>query len=81
VPRSVVLPFGVALLSAVVVAAIVVNTNRQAVLLSLPSATGSSTVEPLVLTSGEAIVSRKPDLAILAAGLESQQATASAALD
>ena len=49
-------------------------------LFTVPSATTSSTtIDPAVLTSGDAIVSKKPDLAIVAAGIESQQSTAAAA--
>ena len=47
---------------------------------TVPTATiSTTTIEPAVLTSGDAIVSRKPDLAVVAAGIESQQSTAAAA--
>lgn len=67
------------LVCAMVTAAIVAS-NRQPVLYNLPSATVSSTsIETAILTSGEASVSKKPDLAIVSAGVQSQQSTASAA--
>jgi uncharacterized protein len=78
--RNLFVPFGVAVTSAVVVAAIVVTFGRPLVLTSLPSAsTATSTITPAILTSGDAIVSKKPDLAVIGAGIDSQQPTASAA--
>lgn len=78
--KALVVPLGIGLSCALAVAAIVVATNRPAVLLTAPSAvTSSSTITPAILTSGDAIVARKPDLAVVAAGIQSEQSTASAA--
>jgi uncharacterized protein YggE len=78
--RALLLPLGIAVTCSLVVAAAVTALNRPIVLIGSPSAsTSSTTIEPSILTSGDAIVSRKPDLAIVSAGLESQQGTASAA--
>ena len=60
-------------------AAIFVAANRPAVLLAAPSATTLSSITPAILTSGDATVSRKPDLATVTAGIESEQGTAAAA--
>ena len=73
-------PVAVAISCALAVAAIVIAGTRPSTLLTLPSAsTSSPTIEPVVLTSGDAIVSKRPDLAVVAAGIESQQGTAAAA--
>jgi len=78
--RNMFVPLGVAVTSAVVVAAIVVTFGRPVVLTGSPSAvTATSTITPAILTSGDAIVSKKPDLAVIGAGIDSQQPTASAA--
>jgi uncharacterized protein YggE len=76
--RALLLPLGIAVTCSLVVAAAVTALNRPVVLSGSPSA-ATTTIEPAILTSGDAIVSRKPDLAIVSAGIESQQATASAA--
>ena len=76
--RALLLPLGIAVTCSLVVAAAVTGLNRPVVLSGSPSA-ATTTIEPAILTSGDAIVSRKPDLAIVSAGIESQQATASAA--
>jgi uncharacterized protein YggE len=68
----------------VVVALAVVVAARQPVLVTtaavnpVSSSTGS-TGELGVITSGDATVSKKPDLAFISVGVESQQSTASAA--
>jgi uncharacterized protein YggE len=73
------IPIAVAIAVAAVVSAVVVSANRPAVILGTPSAsTSSSTVEG-VLATGDATVSKKPDIAFVSAGVESQQATAVAA--
>jgi uncharacterized protein YggE len=78
--RLFLMPVGVALAASLAVAAIVIASNRQPVFLTTPSASvGLSTIEPAILTSGDATVSRKPDLATVSAGIDSQQGTASAA--
>lgn len=62
------------------VAAVVVTSNRQPIFLTTPSAaTSPTTIEPAILTSGDAIVSKRPDLAIVSAGVQSEQATAAGA--
>ena len=78
--RAILVPLGVAVTCSLVVAAAVTALNRPVVMVGSPSATmTSTTIEPAILTSGDAIVSKKPDLAVVAAGIESQQGTASAA--
>jgi len=71
---------GIAVACSLVVAAVVTAFNRPIVLTGSPSATlAASNITPAILTSGDATVSRKPDLAIVYVGVESQQATAAAA--
>jgi uncharacterized protein len=71
---------GIAVACSLVVAAVVTVFNRPIVLTGSPSATlAASNITPAILTSGDATVSRKPDLAIVYVGVESQQATAAAA--
>jgi uncharacterized protein len=78
--RHFLVPLAVALAAAMAVAAVVIASNRQPVFLTTPSASVSlSTIEPAILTSGDATVSKKPDLAIVSAGIDSQQSTASGA--
>ncbi len=78
--RAILVPVGIAVTCSLVVVAAVTALNRPVVLVGSPSATmTSTTIEPAILTSGDAIVSKKPDLAMVAAGIESQQGTASAA--
>jgi uncharacterized protein YggE len=78
--RLLVGPLAIVAAISVGVAAIVVASTRPTFLVAAPSAsTSASTIAPAILTSGDAIVSKKPDLAVIGAGLESQQPTASAA--
>lgn len=63
----------------VAVAAIVVASNRPTYVITTPSATTSTTVTPGIVTSGEATVSVKPDLAIIGTGIEAQDSTAAEA--
>jgi uncharacterized protein YggE len=73
-------PIGIAVTCSVIVAALVIAFDRPVVLTSSPSfTTASSTIAPAILTSGDAIVSRKPDLAIVEAAIQSDGSTASAA--
>jgi hypothetical protein len=73
-------PAGIAVACSVIVAALVIAFDRPVVLTSSPSfTTASSTIAPAILTSGDAIVSRKPDLAIVGASIQSDGSTASAA--
>ncbi len=77
--RTLYVPIGVAVACATAVAALVVASNRPTFLTTVPSATTSSTSTPAILTGGEATVSKKPDLAIIGAGIDAQASTASAA--
>lgn len=78
--RSSLVTVVVAVACAVVVAAVVTAFNRPVILTGSPSATlASSSITPAIITSGDATVSRKPDLAIVSAGIESDGSTASAA--
>lgn len=63
------------------VALAVVAAGRQPVLVTTAAVTpaSSSTAELGVITSGDATVSKKPDIAFITVGVESQQPTASAA--
>src|SRR6185312_444801 len=68
-----------AVLSGLTVAFAIIAFNRPAtVLIGSPAAT-SSTLEAGILASGDAIVSKKPDLAIVYAGVNAKASTASAA--
>jgi uncharacterized protein YggE len=78
--RVVLVPAAVAVTLSSLVAVVVMASNRPTLLITSPSASGStSAIEPAILTSGDAIVSTKPDLAVVAAGVDSQQSTAAAA--
>lgn len=82
-PRLVVLPAvaaGLAVVCSVIVAVIVAGGSRTPVLVTVRSADNSSTaISAGILTSGQATVSKKPDLAIVSAGIQSQAGTAAAA--
>lgn len=79
--RLALFPAAVAILCSVTVAIAVVaaSGSRTPTLISLPSASTSSGPETGILTSGDATVSRKPDLATVSAGVQSQAGTAAAA--
>jgi uncharacterized protein len=77
--RPLFVPVGIVLACALAVAAIVVASNRPALVLTAPSATTTTSITQGILTSGDAIVSKKPDLAIVGAGVDAQASTASAA--
>jgi uncharacterized protein len=77
--RPLYLSTGIVVAIALAAAAIVVASNRPALVLTAPSATTTTTLTPGILTGGDATVSKKPDLAIVAAGVDAQAATASAA--
>lgn len=77
--RAFYVPLGIAVACVLAVAAIVVASSRPPYVITAPSANTSMTVTPGILTSGEATVSKKPDLAIIGAGIESQDSTASGA--
>jgi uncharacterized protein len=80
ISRTVVVSAAVGTLCALAATLVVMAVNRPAVLLASPSASSAtSTFEPGVITSGDAIVSKKPDLALISVAVESQQSTASGA--
>ena len=77
--RPVVMSLVAAILSGLTVAFAILALNRPAtVLIGSPAAT-SSALEAGILASGDAIVSKKPDLAIVYAGVNAKAGTASAA--
>lgn len=78
--RSLVLPAALGAACAVVAVSAVLAYTRPQVLVTSPSASiASPQAQPEIQTSGDAVVSKKPDLAIVSAGVESQQSTATAA--
>ena len=69
-----------ATLCSVIVALVVGAANRPPVVISYPAASSStSAVQAGVITSGDATVSKRPDIAYLSVGVQSQQPTATAA--
>jgi uncharacterized protein YggE len=77
--RVVLIPVAVATVCALAVASVVL-AGRPSVILAAPSAsTSNSTLGFGVMTTGDATVSKKPDLASISAGVQSQQGTAAAA--
>jgi len=76
--RLVAISIGFVIVGALAVTAMVVASNRPAMVVSAAT-TSSSTIEAGIFTSGDATVSRKPDLAIVSAGIQSQMGTAAAA--
>ena len=78
--RTVVVSAAVGTLCALAATLGVLAVSKPTFLLASPSASSTtSSFAPGVITSGDAIVSKKPDLALISVGVESQQATASAA--
>ncbi|HKC20013.1 MAG TPA: SIMPL domain-containing protein [Candidatus Dormibacteraeota bacterium] len=78
--RRLLAPVGIGLIGIVAAAAIVAAANRPPIIVTSPSATTStSQIQQAILTSGDATVSKKPDLAIVGAGIDSQGSSASAA--
>jgi uncharacterized protein len=78
--QRVIAPLGIVLIGLVAAAAIVAAYNRPSILVTSPAATStSSPIQQAILTSGDATVSKKPDLAIVGSGIDSQASTASAA--
>lgn len=77
--RQLYVPIGVALACVLAVVAVVLASNRPTVVLTAPTATTASTITQGILTSGDATVSKKPDLAIVGAGVDAQSSTASGA--
>jgi uncharacterized protein YggE len=76
-PRLTVVSVALATACLLAVVMVVVAFGRPPVLLSAPAA--SSIPESGVITGGDATVSKRPDIAFLSVGVESQQSTASAA--
>lgn len=79
--RTAVISAAAATLCALTATLAVLAVSRPTILVTAPSASAatSSTFEPGVMTSGDAIVSKRPDLAIVYVGVESKENTASAA--
>ena len=76
--RNTLVTVGIAVTCSLVVAAAFTAFNRPIVLTGTQSA-AVGTITPAILTSGDAIVSKKPDLAIVYAGVQSEQSTAAGA--
>src|SRR5229473_6669776 len=78
--RTVALSAGVATLCALTATLAVLAVSRPSILLAAPSASSTaSTFDPGVITSGNAFVSKRPDLALISVGVESKASTAAAA--
>ena len=78
--RLIVVSVAVATACSLAVVVAVSGAARPAVLVTTPSASSaSSNVVPEVAASGDATVSKRPDIAYLYMGVESQQSTAAAA--
>jgi uncharacterized protein YggE len=79
--RSLLLAGAVATLCALTVAVAVGANARPQILFASPAAgpTTTATFNPGVITNGDAIVSKTPDIAFVSAGVESMQPTATAA--
>jgi len=65
--RLLVIPIAVVVACSVAVAAVIV-VSRAPVLVNVRSATTASGIDSAILASGDATVSKKPDLALLNAG-------------
>src|SRR5690242_13830893 len=77
--RQLYAPIGITLACVLAVVAVVVASNRPTLVLTTPSATTTTTITQGILTSGDATVSKKPDLAIVGAGVDAQASTAAGA--
>lgn len=78
--RVVLISVATASLFALVVAVAVAASARPSVFVTSPTASSStSSTQPAVITSGDATVAKKPDMADLSVGVQSRQSTASAA--
>ena len=78
--RTVAISAAASTLCALVATVAVLAVGRPSILLASPSAASTTaTFDPGVITSGDAIVSRKPDLALVSVGVDSKQSTATAA--
>jgi uncharacterized protein len=79
-------PLRLAVVSAAIAAALsvfltlaVVAATRTPTFVAIPSASTSSTPQSGILTTGDATVSRKPDLSTVSAGVQSQSSSAAGA--
>ncbi len=78
--RTVALSAAIATLCALTATLAVLAVTRPSTLLAAPSASSTtSTFDPGVITSGDGLVSKKPDLALISVGVESKESTATAA--
>ncbi len=78
--RTVVISAAIGTLCALTATLAVLAVSRPSILLAAPSASSTtSTFDPGVVTSGDATVSKKPDLALISVGVESKESSASAA--
>ena len=76
--RVVLIPIAAAIAVSVAIAAVIV-VNRPPILVNVRSATTNSSLDTAVLASGDATVTKKPDLAIVSAGIDAQSSSAGAA--
>jgi len=77
--RLLIIPIAAAVAVSIAIAAVVV-ANRPPILVNVRSATNTSGApDSAILASGDATVSKKPDLAMVSAGIDAQAATASTA--
>ena len=78
--RTVTFSAAIATLCALTATLAVLAVTRPSILLAAPSAASTtSTFDPGVITSGDGLVSKKPDLALISVGVESKESTAAAA--
>lgn len=78
--RTLLAPLGIVIAGLLAATIIVAASNRPPVVVASPSAsTALSSVQPAVLTSGDAVVSKKPDLATVGTGIQADASTASTA--
>jgi uncharacterized protein len=78
--RTILVSIAVATACSLAVALVVLGAGRPPILITSPSASSATpSFQPAVITTGDATVSVKPDLASLYIGVDSQQPTAAAA--
>ncbi len=78
--RTVAFSAAVATLCALAATLAVLAVSRPSILLAAPAASSTtSTIDLGVITSGEGLVSKKPDLALISVGVDSKESTAAAA--
>jgi len=76
--RVVLIPIAAAIVVSVAIAAVIV-VNRPPIFVNVRSATTNSSLDTAILASGDATVTKKPDLAMVSAGIEAQASSASTA--